>query len=287
MNTDKIKAFVYAAECGSFSAAAKKQGKAQSWISNAISDLEIDLNLSLFDRSGYKPILTNEGAVLLFHAKNMIASETTLLSHAHHLSSGIEDRVVLAIDDWLKTKKMRQLIVDFQLTFPTVELVVRQLMTQDIVYLIEKNEVDVGLATGRWFFDKSIRFQTIDYIETCLICSKGNPLTKTPVGHADLFGFKQVSRSSIYNLEHKYIDLPDIERVNVSDMESVITLVENDIGWAVIPKTVALENQDRIDIIESEVSEKGHLLRIELITPELKANGVATQWLKRHLINHY
>ncbi|MGB1320924.1 MAG: LysR family transcriptional regulator, partial [Vibrio gallaecicus] len=53
MNTDKIKAFVYAAECGSFSAAAKKQGKAQSWISNAISDLEIDLNLSLFDRSGY------------------------------------------------------------------------------------------------------------------------------------------------------------------------------------------------------------------------------------------
>ena len=287
MNTEKIRAFVYAAECGSFSAAAKKQGKAQSWVSNAIADLEIDLNLSLFDRSEYKPKLTSEGATLLFHAQSLLAAESTLISHADHLAQGIEDRVVFAIDDWLVTPEIRALIVEFQNQFPSVELIVRQLMTQDIVQLIENNEIDIGSATGRWFFDKNVRFRTLSYIETSLICSKNSELRNIVVGHADLVGHKQVSRTSIYNLPHKYLDLPDVEKVNVSDMESVIVLVENNIGWAVIPRKVAELYQSRIHILDSEISDKGHLLRIELITSELKTNGIATEWLKKKLAELY
>lgn len=59
---EQFKALLAAAETGSFSAAARRLGKAQSVVSTAIANLEIDLGLELFDRSGRYPVLTEAGA---------------------------------------------------------------------------------------------------------------------------------------------------------------------------------------------------------------------------------
>lgn len=55
---EHFKALLATAETGSFSAAARRLGKAQSVVSAAIANLEIDLGLALFDRSGRYPVLT-------------------------------------------------------------------------------------------------------------------------------------------------------------------------------------------------------------------------------------
>ena len=59
---EHFKALLATAETGSFSAAARRLGKAQSVVSAAIANLEIDLGLALFDRSGRYPVLTEAGA---------------------------------------------------------------------------------------------------------------------------------------------------------------------------------------------------------------------------------
>ncbi|GAM77928.1 transcriptional regulator [Vibrio ishigakensis] len=283
MNTEKIQAFVNVVECGSFSSAARKQHKAQSWISNAVADLEIDLNLTLFDRSGYKPILTAEGQALLLHAKNILTAEKTLINRAQHLSEGLEERIVIAIDDWLINDEIRALFVEFNQHFPTVELVVKQQLSQDIVFEVKNNLIDIALITGRWIFKQNIRFQTLGYLETSLICAQSSPLVDLTLAHTDLIGTKQISRASNYNLEHKYLDLSGVERIMVGDMETVITLVEQDIGWAFVPRPIAENHSTRVHTAKTQVSEKGHLLRVELVTSELRANGIATQWLKNKL----
>ncbi|MEO3960792.1 helix-turn-helix domain-containing protein, partial [Chromobacterium piscinae] len=43
ISVDALSAFVYAADLGSFSAAARRLGKSQSTVSEAIANLEIDL----------------------------------------------------------------------------------------------------------------------------------------------------------------------------------------------------------------------------------------------------
>ncbi len=48
----QLDAFVTTVTEGSFSAAARKLGKAQSRVSTAVANLEIDLGVTLFDRSG-------------------------------------------------------------------------------------------------------------------------------------------------------------------------------------------------------------------------------------------
>ena len=69
---EQLKILLAAAETGSFSAAARKLGKAQSVVSTAIANLEIDLALTLFERSGRYPQLTEAG-------RRMVAEATTLL----------------------------------------------------------------------------------------------------------------------------------------------------------------------------------------------------------------
>ena len=55
---EQLEAFVAAAAQGSFSGAARALGKAQSAVSTQISNLEIDLGVELFDRTGRNPVLT-------------------------------------------------------------------------------------------------------------------------------------------------------------------------------------------------------------------------------------
>lgn len=55
---DQMQAFVFAAKLGSFSAAARRMGKAQSAKSMAIANLEIDAGVEIFDRQGRSPVLT-------------------------------------------------------------------------------------------------------------------------------------------------------------------------------------------------------------------------------------
>ena len=63
-NIENFRAFVLAAELGSFSAAARQMGKAQSAVSSAIANLEVDADVQLFDRSSRNPVLTEAGAAL-------------------------------------------------------------------------------------------------------------------------------------------------------------------------------------------------------------------------------
>ncbi|MBF4312635.1 LysR family transcriptional regulator, partial [Vibrio anguillarum] len=65
MNLLHLKALLLAVETGSISAAARKLGKKQPQVSQWISDLEIDLGVSFFDRTGNKMSLSKDGERLL------------------------------------------------------------------------------------------------------------------------------------------------------------------------------------------------------------------------------
>ena len=58
LNQDQLMLFKTVMECGSFSAAARQLGKVPSAVSMAIANLEIDLNLTLFERVRREPIPT-------------------------------------------------------------------------------------------------------------------------------------------------------------------------------------------------------------------------------------
>ncbi|WP_394495194.1 LysR family transcriptional regulator [Shewanella sp. ENK2] len=96
---EQLKAFVAAANTGSFSAASRDLGKAQSRVSTAISNLEIDLGFKLFDRSHRLPVLTEQGEQLLIEAKAVIAQCERLNSRAMSVQTNNELALTIAIDE--------------------------------------------------------------------------------------------------------------------------------------------------------------------------------------------
>ncbi len=64
INQDQLIIFITVMETGSFSAAARQLGKVPSAISMSIANLEIDLDLKLFERVGREPLPTPQAQSL-------------------------------------------------------------------------------------------------------------------------------------------------------------------------------------------------------------------------------
>ena len=69
LSLDQLRTFIAAAEEGSFSAAGRKLQRAQSLVSQTLANLEEQIGVKLFDRSGRYPRLTEQGSALLRDAR--------------------------------------------------------------------------------------------------------------------------------------------------------------------------------------------------------------------------
>ena len=120
LSLEQLQAFVTTVETGSFSAAARYLGKAQSAISTAVSNLEIDLDNSLFVRSGRYPVLTPAGERLLVEARVILERCEHFRGVAKSLGEGVESRLVLAVDELYPEATLGGLIEDYSRRFPSL-----------------------------------------------------------------------------------------------------------------------------------------------------------------------
>jgi DNA-binding transcriptional LysR family regulator len=67
----QLRTFIAAADEGSFSAAGRRLRRVQSVLSQTLANLEGQLGVTLFDRSGRFPMLTDQGRALLADAHSL------------------------------------------------------------------------------------------------------------------------------------------------------------------------------------------------------------------------
>jgi DNA-binding transcriptional LysR family regulator len=87
---DQLRTFIAAAEQGSFSAAGRKLGRAQSVVSQTLANLEGRLGVTLFDRSARYPTLTEDGRALLQDAHAVADQVDGFKARAKTLREGLE-----------------------------------------------------------------------------------------------------------------------------------------------------------------------------------------------------
>lgn len=96
-SADQVPLFLAVLDAGSFSAAARKLGRVPSAVSMAIAQLEAELDLQLFDRSGREPVPSAAARALEPQAR-LLAEQLQLLNwQAQSLHAGLEERLTLAI----------------------------------------------------------------------------------------------------------------------------------------------------------------------------------------------
>src|ERR1700735_5722496 len=95
---DQIRPFIAAADEGSFSAAGRRLRRAQSVVSQTLANLEGQLRVKLFDRSGHLPVLTDQGRALLADARAVAGGVDILQARAKSLAGGLEPELSAAVD---------------------------------------------------------------------------------------------------------------------------------------------------------------------------------------------
>jgi DNA-binding transcriptional LysR family regulator len=95
---DQLRVLVAVAETGSFSAAARRLGRVQSAISQAVQALETGLGTPLFDRDTKVPKLNDAGRVILTDARRVIGGVDALKARAESIAADVEPELTLAVD---------------------------------------------------------------------------------------------------------------------------------------------------------------------------------------------
>ena len=122
VSLDQLRAFIAAVDEGSFSAGARKLHRAQSAVSELVSNLEAQLGVALFDRSERYPKLTPAGVQLVADARSVVANVDLLKARAKGISRGLESELSAVVDVLFPIEAIAESAKEFRDRFPRTPL---------------------------------------------------------------------------------------------------------------------------------------------------------------------
>jgi DNA-binding transcriptional LysR family regulator len=122
LTLDQLRVLVTIAEAGSFSAAGRKLHRAQSAISQAVATLEDVQGVTLFDRSGHRPQLTDVGRALVGQARVVLSGAERFEALAAGTRDGLEPELKVAIDPLVPTAAFIDSLHALRTAFPHLPL---------------------------------------------------------------------------------------------------------------------------------------------------------------------
>jgi DNA-binding transcriptional LysR family regulator len=122
VSLDQLRAFIAAVDEGSFSAGARRLHRAQSAVSELVSNLEAQIGVVLFDRSERYPKLTAAGVLLVADARSVVANVDLLKARAKGISGGLESELSAVVDVLFPIQAIAESATEFKERFPRTPL---------------------------------------------------------------------------------------------------------------------------------------------------------------------
>jgi len=122
MNIEQLIVFNKIAALGTMRSAAEELHKSQPALSVSLKKLEEEIGFELFDRSLYRPQLTEKGNLFLQRSKGLLESFHDLESYARDLSGNHETHLRVAIDSAAPFEALLPRIQNCVSSYPTLEL---------------------------------------------------------------------------------------------------------------------------------------------------------------------
>lgn len=143
---EQLRVLVAIADTGSFSAAARRLGRVQSAVSQAMAVLEGLLGLKVWDRSERTVQLTPRGRAVVEAARRVLDEAERMQETVRALADGKGERLSLCVDALFPARALVSLAVALKQAFPAVELVVETDTLASVARRVERREQDVGIA---------------------------------------------------------------------------------------------------------------------------------------------
>lgn len=113
LSLDAIATLDAIARRGSFAAAADELHRVPSAVTYTIQKLEQDLGVRLFDRSGHRARLTEEGEELLREGRRLLQAAGEIEARVQRLARGWESEIAIAVDEIVPIERLFGLLGEF------------------------------------------------------------------------------------------------------------------------------------------------------------------------------
>ncbi|WP_018293911.1 LysR family transcriptional regulator [Mariprofundus ferrooxydans] len=162
MTFDQLRALCAVVEKGGFHAAAESLYRSQSAISMAVKNLEQELGLSLFNRKGYRPVLTPEGHVLYGKARSILSRSDDMSSIASHFARGEEPEISIALSAIAPVEQVLDVIKQISQSAPATRMSLQVENMGGTLERLQEKTVDFAIAE---------QFVPVDYVEQVRLTS--------------------------------------------------------------------------------------------------------------------
>jgi DNA-binding transcriptional LysR family regulator len=180
---DQLMVLLAVEQEGSFTAAARRLGRATSAISYAIDTLEQQLGLSLFDRgTTRKPRLTREGEAIVSEAKAVALSVETLRARVRGFLDNLEPEVSLVVDSIFPVDRLTVLLRQFNDRFPTVPVRLLVESLGGVERAVREDHAGIGVGNQLHMNMTGFRRVDIEAVRIIPVASPGHPLARAGGG---------------------------------------------------------------------------------------------------------
>lgn len=241
---DQLRVFVTVVDEGSFNAAARRLGRAISGVSYAITGLEAQLGVTLFERGGAKrPVLTEAGKALLTDARAAGREVDALVARVRGFRQGLEAELAIAVDVLLPTTVLAAVLREFEAAFPTVALRLDIEAMGAILALVLEGRAGIGVGGPLIAERTDMVRRAIGFVRLLAVAAPGHPLARGDARPGDTRKHLQLVLTDRSRLtEGRDFSVEATRTWRLADLGAKHALLREGIGWGNMPLHMVAEH---------------------------------------------
>ena len=289
LSLDQLRVLLMVAESGSFSATARRLGRVQSAVSYSIQQLELQLGVTLFERTHNRPVLNAMGRSIVEDARVILARADSLLAKAGALSQGLETEVSITVDVMLPFDALARVLREFDAAYPTVRLRLQVEALGTVAVHVRERVADLGVLCSLLVPPTDLTVHGVGEITLVPVAAPGHPLAaiEGAISSDRLSEYIQVvltDRSDLTAGKEFSVYSPRTWRV--SDLSAKLALLRAGLGFGNMPTHMVTEDLERgrLKVLEVGATPRGGIpLPVFLAHRPDITRGPALTWLMDRL----
>jgi DNA-binding transcriptional LysR family regulator len=256
LSLDQLRIFVAAADERSFSAAGRRLKRAQSVISATIANLEDQLGLKLFARSGRLPVLTAEGESLLENARRIIGDAEAMKARARDLAGGFEPELSVVVDVMFPQKTLSDALRAFAEVFPQTSLNLQVEALGAVPQAVLDQRCRVGVMGSLPLLPAALQAEPLFVVPFVTVAGPGSPMSqlKSPIPQDVASQHTQLVLSDRSSMtDGRDFGVIAARTWRLSDLGAKYALLREGLGWGNMPLSSVQEDLERGSLVEIEV----------------------------------
>ena len=238
----QVEGFLEVARRGSVSRAAEALFITQPTLTARLQGLERELGTPLFLRTPHGMRLTDAGRAWIPFAERALRALVDGRDALEQVTTASAGHLMLAAAPAVSTYVLPELLERFVASHPRVQVSVRTGHSEDVVELVLRDEVQLGL--GRAIHHPDLELRPFHTEELVLVCAPDHPFTKRPsVTMAEVAGERPIMfdrSSSYYEITQSAFLSAGVSLrggMELDSTEATKKMVERGLGIALRPRT--------------------------------------------------